>query len=221
LIIVNKEFIAHFKNSRYTLSNVKLHIIIPSLVLLLMAPLIVFHFGLLSSSTVTKNSTALVLGAGILDNTDPSAVLKNRLNKSIELYNNGQVKYILVSGDNRAQNYNEPRVMRNYLVAAGIPDEAIVVDFAGTRTIESCWRAKNVFNASEIVVITQNFHLPRATYLCRQFGLQVKPLEAKNASYRGGLEGFIREIFASWSAIFDVLGFEGGTPPDGTEKSLN
>ena len=199
----------------------KLHIILPSLAIIVLLPLGYFHLGLLNTPQLSSNATVLVLGAGILDNTEPSAVLKNRLNKAAELYKKNQVKYILVSGDNRAENYNEPKVMRNYLIKSGIPDEAVVVDFAGTRTIESCWRAKEVFKAKELYVITQSFHLPRATYLCRQFGLKVRPYEAKNASYRGGWNGYLREIFASWSAFFEIINYDGETPPDGTEKSLS
>ncbi len=183
-------------------------------------PLLGFNLALLSKPD-SMPQTAMVFGAGILDENTPTAVLKNRLNKAIELYEDGDIETILVTGDNREESHNEPQAMKTYLLEQGIPEENIVQDFAGRRTIESCWRAKNVFGGSGVYTITQNFHLARATYLCRSFGLDVVPLEAKNASYQGGFNGYIREIPASWAALIESFNYKSATTGDGTEPQIN
>lgn len=179
-----------------------------------------FNLALLSSPESEPN-VAVVFGAGILNNQTPTAVLKNRLNKSVDLYEDGSVDTIVVTGDNREENHNEPKAMKTYLVEQGIPEDDIIQDFAGRRTIDSCWRIKNVFGGEGIYAITQNFHLPRATFLCRTFGLEVEPLEAKNASYQGGLNGYIREIPASWVALIESFTYSTATSGDGNEPQLN
>lgn len=186
---------------------------------LTLAPLIGFHLALLHRPQISP-STALVLGAGIIENRYPSAVLKNRLDKAADLYFADWVEYIIVSGDNREKYHDEPKVMRNYLIERGVPEATIISDFAGRRTIDSCWRAKHVFGAKEIYLITQNFHLPRATYLCRQMGLKVTPQEAKNASYKGGLYGYFREVAATWVAFFESFKYQNATPADGLEFQI-
>jgi vancomycin permeability regulator SanA len=187
---------------------------------ILFLPVVLLNGLLLQKTQNQSTRVAMVLGAGLNDPETPSAILKNRLNESIDLYNSDKIDYIIVSGDNREAAHNEPKAMKIYLQTQGIPDSSIVSDFAGYRTIESCWRAKNVFKTDSIYLITQNFHLPRATYLCRKMGLKVKPVIAKNASYRGGLNGYAREVFASWSAIIEATGYTPTTQSDGTEQVI-
>ena len=163
---------------------------------------------------------AIVFGAGIFNNETPTAVLKNRLDQAVRLYEEKLVDYIIVSGDNRDRYHDEPKVMRNYLVERGVPTQIIIPDFAGRRTIDSCWRARNVFGVEAAYVVTQNFHLPRATYLCRQMGLEVIPQEAKNASYAGGLYGYVREVGASWMAFWESFTYEPQTLGDGSEYQI-
>ena len=157
----------------------------------------------------TQNDTdlpdvALVLGAGVNRNGTPSQILKNRLDKGLELYNQGKVKVLLVSGDNRFENYNEPKVMREYLESQGVSSESIVEDFAGRRTLDSCYRAKNVFKAKSVTIVTQAFHIPRSVYLCQSQGLNVRAVAAADGFRSTTINGVIREIPACILAIFET-----------------
>ena len=145
----------------------------------------------------------MVLGAGIINNTLPTQVLEKRLEKAIELYRDGKVTQIIVSGDNSDVDHNEPKVMRDYLINKKIPSVAIIQDFGGRRTIDSCWRAKNVFKVTQMYVVTQGFHLNRATFLCERQGLGVIPVIADDATLGVKIDGYIREIPASWVAIWE------------------
>jgi len=172
---------------------------------------------------VEEFTIALVLGAGVdTNNLRPTPVLQKRLDQAVSLYQQGKVKTILVSGDNRLANYNEPLVMKKYLIEQGVPVGAVVEDFGGRRTIDTCWRAKNVFQAKKVYLITQKFHLPRATYSCTQMGLQVVPVAAENSSLSTTVWGVIREIPASWLAIQETLkGYQAPVGADGTEPQID
>jgi vancomycin permeability regulator SanA len=120
---------------------------------------------------VPEAPVALVLGAGIIWG-NPTPMLARRLDISAELYRAGKVRAILLSGDNGRAEYDEPTVMRDYLLARGIPGRALVLDYAGFDTWDSCVRARTVFGALRLTVITQVFHLPRAVTLCRMAGVE-------------------------------------------------
>lgn len=122
-------------------------------------------------SEVPAAPVALVLGAGARGAT-PSPMLARRLDISAELYRAGKVRAILLSGDNSRADYDEPTVMRDYLLARRIPAGALVLDYAGFDTWDSCVRARDVFGATRLTVVTQVFHLPRAVALCRTAGLE-------------------------------------------------
>ncbi|GIH65525.1 SanA/YdcF family protein [Microbispora siamensis] len=122
------------------------------------------------TAEVPAMPAALVLGAGV-QGDNPSAMLRARLDIAAELYRTGRVRALLLSGDNSRRDYDEPSVMRGYLVSRGVPAERIVLDYAGFDTWDSCVRAKTIFGASRLVVVTQVFHLPRAVALCRAAGL--------------------------------------------------
>lgn len=114
---------------------------------------------------------ALVLGAGLRPDGTPSPALRARLDDAAALYANGTVKVLLVSGDNGTTDHDEPTAMRDYLVAQGVPEPMVVLDYAGFSTWDSCVRAKEVFGVKRVLVVTQEFHLPRAVFLCRHAGL--------------------------------------------------
>ncbi|ACZ88744.1 SanA/YdcF family protein [Streptosporangium roseum] len=122
-------------------------------------------------SGVPGAPVALVLGAAAWGTT-PSPMLARRLDISAELYRAGKVKAILLSGDNSRAGYDEPTVMRDYLLARRVPAGALVLDYAGFDTWDSCVRARDVFGATRLTVVTQVFHLPRAVALCRAAGLE-------------------------------------------------
>ncbi|MEW9531172.1 vancomycin high temperature exclusion protein [Microbispora sp. NPDC049125] len=121
-------------------------------------------------ASVPSMPAALVLGAGVRGRT-PTPMLRARLDLGASLYRAGKVRALLVSGDNSRAGYDEPSVMRDYLLAKGIPAGKIVLDYAGFDTWDSCVRAREIFGASRLVVVTQVFHLPRAVTLCRAAGI--------------------------------------------------
>jgi SanA protein len=122
------------------------------------------------------------------------------------LYFSGKVEKILMSGDNRFEYYNEPESMRQYALSLGVPEAAIVLDYAGRRTYDTCYRAKAIFGASEALLVTQKFHLPRALFLCNALGLKSYGIEADNNRYRkiSLLIWNLREQIATVGAFIDV-----------------
>jgi vancomycin permeability regulator SanA len=120
---------------------------------------------------VPSAEAALVLGAGLYGER-PSPMLARRLDLAAELYHAGRVRALLLSGDNGRTGYDEPTVMRDYLLARDVPATVMVLDYAGFDTWDSCVRARRVFGAHSLTVVTQAFHLPRAVALCRTAGLE-------------------------------------------------
>ncbi len=209
------------------LTNVTLRALIKIIsTLLILLGLVFFPFIWITAwsgvETNTKPGVALILGAGIRNNSTPSQVLEKRLEVAVDLYNRGRVKKLLVSGDNSSEYYNEPEVMQNYLLKQGIPEEDVIQDFGGRRTVDSCWRAKNAFKVEKIYVVTQQFHIGRSTYLCRSVGLTVVPVVANDSSFQVAFNGYIREIGASWVAIWEAnSSYQAEIKPDGNETNLS
>jgi SanA protein len=116
------------------------------------------------------------------------------------------VEKLLMSGDNRFVDYNEPEAMRQYALRLGVPDADIVLDYAGRRTYDTCYRAKQIFEVDSAILVTQGFHLPRALFLCNSFGLKAVGVEANNYYYlkRLRLVWGIREMLATTQALWDV-----------------
>lgn len=150
---------------------------------------------------------AIVFGAGLRRDGSPTAVLRDRVQTGASLYFSGKVEKLLMSGDNQSVYYNEPEAMRQYAISLGVPDEAIVMDAAGTRTYNTCYRAKAVFGLERALLVTQDFHLPRALFLCNALGMQAAGVEANNLNYRRSSLLFwnIREQFATFTAFMDVF----------------
>ncbi|MFB4318204.1 vancomycin high temperature exclusion protein [Actinomadura sp. 21ATH] len=150
---------------------------------------------------VPATPVALVLGAGIREG-QPSLFLARRLDLAVELYRRGKIKVVLVSGDNRVVDYDEPTVMRDYLAAKGVPAERVVRDFAGLDTWDSCVRAGKIFGVTRLTVITQEFHLPRAVALCRAAGLDAWGVGDASPSQMGATAaGYVREPLAMLKAM--------------------
>jgi len=156
--------------------------------------------------TVPARQIAVVFGAGYWPNGALSAILKDRLDASLELYRAGRVDKLLFSGDNRFVDYNEPAKMLEYALAQGIPRENIVLDYAGRRTYDTCYRARDIFQVQDVVLVTQRYHLPRALETCRALGLNAVGYAADRQSYvrRRFVWYVIREIPATWKAWWDV-----------------
>jgi vancomycin permeability regulator SanA len=166
---------------------------------------------------------ALVLGAGVHSDGEPSPVLEGRLETALDLYRSGKVTWILVSGDNRAQNYNEPQAMRKWLIKRGIPVQRVVSDYAGRRTYDSLKRAQRVFGVKRAVVVTSDFHLPRALFLAKGMGLDALGVggDTRSMPFRSRAAFEIREFAARHMAVWDrwfppdtMLGPREPTPDD-------
>ncbi len=146
---------------------------------------------------------AVVFGAGVRGD-NPSAMLYDRVASAVELYKLGKVSTLLMSGDNRFVNYNEPGVMRNVALRLGVPDEAIVLDMAGRSTYETCYRAHEIFGVRNAVLVTQEFHLDRALFTCNALGVEAVGLVADQRLYRGLTYYNLREIAATANAFLEL-----------------
>ena len=137
----------------------------------------------------------IVLGAGVWGN-DPSPMLEDRLLKGIELYNEKVASKIIMSGDHGQTEYDEVNIMKEYAIKNGVPSKDIFMDHAGFSTYESIYRAKEIFGAKNIVIVTQKYHLYRALYIANQLGLNAYGVNADPRRYGGQLYREIREILA-------------------------
>lgn len=153
---------------------------------------------------VPERSVALVFGAGYWEDGALSDILRDRLDAVIELYRIGKVEKLLFSGDNRVSEYNEPGKMREYAISLGVPDEAIVLDFAGRRTYDSCYRARDIFLVQEVILVTQRYHLSRALLTCDGLNVDVVGYAADRTPYVHIRWYWIREIPAIWNAWWDI-----------------
>jgi SanA protein len=149
---------------------------------------------------------AIVFGAGLRRDGSPTAILRDRVNKGVELYLSGKVLKLLMSGDNRSEFYDEPSAMRDYAIGLGVPQEDIILDYAGLRTYDTCYRARSIFGVRNAILVTQNFHLPRALYTCNALGIDAAGVAADRYTYRTASQIFwnIRESIATLVAIMDV-----------------
>lgn len=149
---------------------------------------------------------ALVLGAGLNRDGSPGVVLRDRVSKAADLYFSGKVEKILMSGDNSTEYYNEPGAMKEYAISLNVPETDIILDYAGRRTYDSCYRAKAIFDVNQLVVVTQAYHLPRALFLCNSFDITASGVPADESEYhlRSYTFWWTREILASLYAYWDV-----------------
>ncbi len=159
-----------------------------------------------TAANVPARRAAIVFGAGLLQDGSVTPILRDRVAAAADLYFSGKVKKLLMSGDNRFVNYNEPDAMRAYALSLGVPEDAIVLDYAGRRTYDTCYRAKAIFGLSQAILVTQKFHLPRALYTCNMLGLPSIGVDADRQIYRrvSVLYWNMRELVATAAALWDV-----------------
>lgn len=146
----------------------------------------------------------LVFGTTDRVNGRENLYFRYRIDAAVRVWKSGKIKTIIVSGDNRSQYYNEPEKMRQALVERGIPANRIVSDFAGLRTLDSVVRAKEIFGADEILVISQQFQNERAIYLAKANGIDARGFNARDVDTQGGLKTKVREIGARVKMWLDV-----------------
>jgi vancomycin permeability regulator SanA len=160
-----------------------------------------------AESDVPAAPVALVLGAKVNPDGTPSAFLTARLDLAKRLYDAGLVEMIVVSGDQLAPEFDEPLAMRNYLIETGLPADKVIADPGGFDTYESCLRAKRIFNLSQLIIVTQSYHLVRAVATCRALGIDATGVGDDSAREHtiAWLRGAIRDQIASVKTVVDLV----------------
>jgi SanA protein len=157
-----------------------------------------------SIATVPQAPVALVLGASVASSGALSPVMKERADAALALYQAGKVKKILVSGDDSTLTYDEVYPVGKYLLGAGVPQQDIFLDYAGFDTYSSVYRARTVFGVSQVIIVSQRFHLPRALFMARSLGVSAVGFDAgRSGEYY--LNNSLRELLATVKAVFDVV----------------
>lgn len=152
-----------------------------------------------------EHRAAIVLGAGLVGER-PSPLLRERIDGAIELLEQGRVDLIVMSGDNSTQYYDEPTVMRRYAIDRGVAVDRVAADYAGRRTWDSCARADEVFGIDEAVVVTNAFHVDRATLTCRAAGVDATGLSVADDQHalHNRAKWRTRELAATGRALVDA-----------------
>lgn len=151
------------------------------------------------------SGVALVLGTSHrLVNGSPNPFFHNRMATAAELYKEGKIVHFIVSGDNRTKYYNEPIEMQKALIKLGVPAEAITLDYAGLRTLDSIVRCKEIFGQTNITIITQPFHSYRALFISRYYHVDAVALVANEPNQEDALRVYVREYLARTKAILDL-----------------
>jgi SanA protein len=144
----------------------------------------------------------IVFGGGLNYNGTLTPEIASRVETAVDLYFDGKTEKLLMSGDNRFVNYNEPAAMREYAIQLGVPDTAITLDYAGRRTYDTCYRAGYIFELKEAILVTQQYHLPRSLYICDRLGIKVAGVPASRTYLY--LYGNLREFLAVIAMLWDV-----------------
>jgi len=153
-----------------------------------------------------KAPVAIVFGAGLWPGGRLSPMLEDRVDMAIELYRLGKVKKILMSGDNRFVYHNEPGSMASYAVEMGVPKSDLVLDYAGRRTYDTCYRAREIFGVRKAILVTQGYHMPRALFTCNRLGVESVGVPSDQRRYPAYLyvRYRLREALAAIRAAVDV-----------------
>lgn len=155
-------------------------------------------------NTIPKNDVGLVLGANkYTPNGYINPYYKYRIDAAVALYKSGKIKYILVSGDNAYKSYNEPKNFKKDLIAKGVPENHIFLDYAGFRTLDSVVRAKEVFGQTSFTIISQKFHNERAIYIAKHFNINAIAYNAKDI-YKTPNREYLARTKARLDLLFNV-----------------
>lgn len=159
-----------------------------------------------------QRPVAIVFGAQVLPSGRLSAMLNDRVQMGAALYHAGKVRALLLTGDNGTVEYNEPEAMRDYAIGYGVPEDSIFLDYAGFRTYDSCYRAHDIFQVDEAILVTQGFHLDRALLTCNALGVEsigvaADAMRDEDESYarRALMYSTLREIPSTALSVFDLL----------------
>ncbi|WFB35708.1 ElyC/SanA/YdcF family protein [Kiritimatiellota bacterium B12222] len=155
--------------------------------------------------TVPAHKVGLVLGCRrMLAHGRENLFFTYRIRESVALYEAGKIQYVLVSGDNSRKSYDEASDMQQALMERGVPEDRIVLDYAGFRTLDSVLRASKVFGQESFIVVSQDFHVRRALFIAQAKGLDVVGVAAQDVEGRGGLKTHVREYLARFKMMLDL-----------------
>jgi SanA protein len=154
--------------------------------------------------SVPARRVAIVFGAGVWPDGQLSPVLADRVNTAVALYQSGKVRKLLFTGDNSTIEYNEPGHMRAHALRLGVPDADIILDYAGRRTYDSCYRARHIFCVRDAILVTQAYHLDRALFLAHNMGIDAVGVGADVQSYRYLQHYWWRELWATSLAWWEA-----------------
>lgn len=161
----------------------------------------IYHY----SQQVPTEQVALILGARVYADGGLSQMTQDRADTAIDLYNSHKVQRILVSGDHGQKRYDEVNTIKKYLLKKGIPPEDLFLDHAGFDTYDSIYRARDIFHVQSMIIISQDFHLPRAVYIAKSLHVNAIGVIADRQDY-GNMTGvLLREKIARVKAFIDVL----------------
>lgn len=162
------------------------------------------HVHSIAEASTDSADAILVLGAG-LKNGKPGKLLSDRLDTAIALYEKGQTKKLIMSGDHRTDMYDEVTAMKEYALAKGVPIDAIYLDHYGVDTYDSLYRAKTVFQVNKLIVVTQKYHLYRALYMGERLGIDVIGVPSHITEFEDKLQQDVREFFARVKAVYRLM----------------
>ncbi len=170
--------------------------------------------------TAPPRRVAIVFGAAIWADGRPSPVLADRVQTAADLYHAGLVEKLLMTGDNRFVNYNEPKAMGDYAQSLGVPADDIVLDYAGRRTYDSCYRARYIFGVRDAILVTQSYHLDRALFTARSLGIDAVGVGSDLREYTQIRQWWWREMLATPVAWLEVHGILRTHPVLGEELPI-
>ncbi|MEO5722488.1 MAG: ElyC/SanA/YdcF family protein [Chthoniobacterales bacterium] len=157
-----------------------------------------------NTSAIPENEVGLVLGtSSSLRGGYANPFFTGRIAAAAELYHAGKVHHLLLSGDNRKAGYDEPTDMKNALMAKGVPESVLTLDYAGFRTFDSMARAHHVFGLTRVTIISDDFHAPRSIVLGRHFGIDTIAYTSKPIPLRWSTKSRLREILACVNTVLD------------------
>ncbi len=194
----------------FSISRLIIYTIAMVLLVIVASNLVIVFF---SSGSVYSNledlkphRTAIVLGTSPrVKSGQPNPYFHYRISAAAQLYHEGKVQYIILSGDNRTRYYNEPEQMRREIIKYNVPDSVLYLDYAGLRTLDSMVRSKAIFGQDSIIVVSQKFHNQRAVFLARINGIKAVGFNATDIDRRTGIRTNVREIFARVKVFYDLL----------------
>ena len=147
----------------------------------------------------------IVLGCLVKDSGAPSDMLADRLERGIDLYKKGAAPKIIMSGDHGRTDYDEVNTMKQVAIDKGVPSSDVFMDHAGFSTYESIYRAKEIFEADKIIIVTQEYHLYRALYIAEELGIEAYGVNADYHTYGGQINRDVREVLARCKDFFSTI----------------